>query len=53
MATQARGAATKVKNQMMAQRMKDLKIRRTTGRCCVCYRVVGIPMDNHYAFGCN
>lgn len=48
MATQARGAATKVKNQMMAQRMKDLGIYRKTGTCPLCYRSVAIPMDRHF-----
>jgi hypothetical protein len=52
MATQARGAATKVKNQMMAQRMKDLGIRRIHGLCPVCYRIVAVPMDRHF-FGGN
>lgn len=51
MATQARGAASKAKNQMMAQRMKDLGIIRRTARCCICYRIVGIPMDRHFFGG--
>lgn len=52
MATQARGAASKAKNQMMAQRMKDLGIRRTSGLCPICYRYVSIPMDRHF-YGAN
>ena len=52
MATQARGAASKQKNQAMAERMKRLGIRRTTARCCICYRIVGLPMDRHF-FGSN
>jgi len=51
MASQARGAATKAKNQMMAQRMKDLRIIRRTARCCICYRIVSIPMDRHFFGG--
>jgi hypothetical protein len=53
MATQARGAATKAKNQTMAQRMKDQHIIRNTARCPVCYRIVGIPMDRHFFGGCK
>jgi hypothetical protein len=48
MSSQARGAATKTKNQEMAQRMKALGIRRTTGLCPLCYRNVAIPMDRHF-----
>lgn len=48
MATQARGAASKAKNQEMAQRMKALGIRRTRGLCPLCYRYVAIPMDRHF-----
>ncbi len=48
MATQARGAASKAKNQMMAQRMKDQGTRRTSGLCPLCYRMVSIPMDRHF-----
>lgn len=51
MATSARGAATKAKNQIMAQRMKDLGIKRTSARCPLCYRIVGIPMDRHFFGG--
>lgn len=51
MATQARGAASRAKNQMMAQRMKDLGIIRRIARCPVCYRIVGIPMDRHFFGG--
>jgi hypothetical protein len=53
MATQARGQATKAKNQAMAERMKRLKIVRRTARCPVCYRIVGIPMDRHFFSGCK
>lgn len=35
-----------------AKRMKEMGIRRKTARCPVCYRIVGIPMDNHFKFGC-
>lgn len=48
MATAARGASTKTKNQEMAQRMKALGIKRTTGLCPLCYRMVRIPMDRHF-----
>jgi hypothetical protein len=51
MATQARGSATRTKNQAMAERMKRLGIRRTTARCPVCYRIVSIPMDRHFVGG--
>ena len=45
---------TRSKNdQEMAARMKMLGIRRRTARCCVCYRIVSIPMDSHFAFGCK
>lgn len=27
--------------------MKAHGIRRTTGRCPICNRIVGVPMDNH------
>lgn len=53
MASQARGAATKAKNQIMAQRMKALGIRRLTARCPVCYRIVALPIDRHlFGGGC-
>jgi hypothetical protein len=52
MATNARGASNKAKNSMMAQRMKTLGIRRTSGLCPICYRMVAIPMDRHF-FGGN
>lgn len=48
MSTQARGAATKQKNQAMAERMKRLGIRRKTALCPICYRHVSIPMDRHF-----
>lgn len=51
MATQARGAATKAKNQIMAQRMKDMGIRRTHGICPICYKAIRIPMDFHFVGG--
>jgi hypothetical protein len=51
MASQARGQATKAKNQAMAERMKRLGIRRRTARCPVCYRIVAIPMDRHFVGG--
>lgn len=51
MAASNRGASTKSKNQMMAQRMKDLGIRRTSGVCPLCYRIVSIPMDRHFFGG--
>lgn len=52
MATNARGASNKAKNSQMAQRMKMLGIRRTTARCCLCYKIVAIPLDRHF-FGGN
>lgn len=52
MATNGRGQSNKAKNQAMAERMKRLGIRRTTARCCVCYRIVSIPLDRHF-FGGN
>ncbi len=48
MATQARGASNKAKNQEMAARMKMLGIRRKSGLCPLCYHVVAIPMDRHF-----
>lgn len=54
MATQATSARNKIKNVEMAARMKRLGIRRTTARCPVCYRIVGIPLDRHLFGGnCN
>lgn len=51
MASAARGQSTKAKNQAMAERMKRLGIRRTTGRCPVCNRIVALPMDRHLLGG--
>jgi len=51
MATEARGASNKAKNQQMAQRMKVLGIRRTSAQCPLCYRIVAIPMDRHFFGG--
>jgi hypothetical protein len=48
MANAARGQSTKAKNQAMAERMKRLGIKRTSGLCPLCYRMVGIPMDRHF-----
>jgi hypothetical protein len=48
MSTQARGAASKQKNQAMAERMKRLGITRKTGLCPLCYRLVAIPMERHF-----
>jgi hypothetical protein len=31
--------------------MKAKGIRRTTGRCCVCYRIISIPTDYHFIGG--
>lgn len=32
--------------------MKAKGIRRTSGLCPICYRMVAVPMDNHFKFGC-
>jgi hypothetical protein len=34
--------------QEAAKRMKEMGIRRRTGLCPLCYRLVSIPMDNHF-----
>lgn len=47
------GQASKQKNQAMAERMKRLGIRRTTGRCPVCYRIVALPLERHLFGGCK
>lgn len=46
------GQADKQKNQAMAERMKRLGIKRLTGRCPVCYRIVALPIERHL-FGGN
>lgn len=51
MASAGRGQSNKAKNQAMAERMKRLRIVRTTGRCCVCYKIVSIPIDRHFFGG--
>jgi hypothetical protein len=51
MATAAKGSREKVKNQEMAARMKLLGIRRTSGVCPICYRIVSVPMDRHFFGG--
>lgn len=35
-----------------AKRMKEMGIRRKTGLCPVCYRIVAVPMDRHFYGGC-
>lgn len=52
MSNAARGASNRAKNSNMAQRMKTLRIVRSTARCPVCYRIVAIPLDRHL-FGGN
>lgn len=52
MATAARGSSNRAKNQAMAERMRRLGIRRLTGRCPVCYRIVALPIDRHLFGGC-
>lgn len=47
----ATGQADKKKNQEMAERMRKLGIRRKSGRCPICYRIIGIPMDRHFVGG--
>lgn len=51
MASAGRGQSNKAKNQAMAERMKRLGIRRLTGRCPVCYRIVGLPLERHLVGG--
>lgn len=34
-----------------AKRMKEMGIRRTSGLCPLCYRMVAIPMDRHFYGG--
>jgi hypothetical protein len=41
-------AENRNKSQAMAQYMKDRGITRTTGRCCICSGIIGIPTDNHF-----
>lgn len=36
-----------------AKFMKANGIRRTTGRCCVCYKTISIPTDNHFKYYCK
>jgi hypothetical protein len=38
------------KDKRMAAYLKDLKVERTTGICCICYKVIpnGAGAVNHY-----
>lgn len=47
MASTTRGGSDRAKNSNMAAYMKKHGIRRTTARCSVCYRIVGLPLDRH------
>jgi hypothetical protein len=39
------------KSQAMAAYMLERGIRRTTGRCCICYAIIPIPTDRHFMGG--
>ena len=54
MANQARGAAQSTKDKERAANLKRQGVRRTTGRCAICYRIIELSrMHNHVATGCG
>jgi hypothetical protein len=44
-------AEQRAKSAAQAAYMKERGIRRTTGRCCLCYSIIGIPTDRHFFSG--
>lgn len=44
-------AEQKAKSSAQAAYMKERGITRRTGRCPICFHLVGIPMDRHFQGG--
>ena len=41
-------AEQRSKSAAMAAYMKEKGIRRTTGRCCICFNIISVPTDRHF-----
>jgi hypothetical protein len=41
-------AENRNKSQAHAEYMKRMGIKRSSGRCPICFNLVGIPMDRHF-----
>ncbi len=54
MATSNKGANRSNKDKERASYLKKHGVRRTTGRCPLCYRTIALDrMHNHIAVGCK
>ncbi len=54
MATSNKGANRSTKDKEHASYLKKHGVRRTTGRCPLCYKMIALErMHNHIAVGCK